>query len=114
MFTQLAPAEASLVRAAGLLRSASEVEVNLDLEANLPQILVQDAARMLAWQAIALLPEGVEIPERSPTGAGLVELLQRADAELRSRPIGEYPTGTSRLIVDLCDVIAAARAGAWT
>ncbi len=91
MFTQFSLAEASLVRATGLLRSASGVEINLDLEANLPQILVQDAARMLTCQAVALLPNSVEIPEFPRAGAGLVELLQRAEAELRSRPIGEYP-----------------------
>lgn len=114
MFTQLAPAEASLVRAAGLLRSACDVEINLDLETNLSQILVQDAARMLVWQAVALLPNGAEVNEPPAAGSGLLELLQRAETELRSRPIAEYSLGTSRLIVDLCDVIAAARAGPWT
>ena len=115
MCTQTSTAEASLGRAAGLLRKASQVETDLSLEANLPQILVQDAARMLVWQAAALLPDGTQVNDSFPDGgAGLFELLERAEAELRSRPIGEYPAGTSRLIVDLCDVIAAARAGAWT
>ncbi len=114
MTTQLSPAEASLLRAARLLRSASQIEVDLDLEMNLSQILVQDAARMLTWQAVALLPERVEWNDSPAAGVGLVDLLQQAETQLRTRPIGEYPAGTSRLIVDVCDVITAARAGAWT
>lgn len=114
MSTELSPADASLLRAARLLRSASQIEVDLDLETNLSQILVQDAARMLTWQAVALLPDDIKMNDGPAAGAGLVDLLQRAETELRTRPIGEYPAGTSRLIVDVCDVIAAARAGAWT
>ncbi len=114
MSTELSPAEASLLRAARLLRSASQIEVDLDLDTNLPQILIQDAARMLTWQALALLPDDIEINDSPASRAGLADLLQQAEAELRTCPIGEYPAGTSRLIVDVCDVIAAARAGAWT
>ena len=45
----------------------------------------------------------------TPGLPGCVNALLAAEAELRRLPIYAYPPGTSRLIVMLCDVLAAAR-----
>ena len=44
-------ADTSLLRATRLLRAASQIEIDLDVATNLPQVLIQDTIRMLVWQA---------------------------------------------------------------
>lgn len=110
----LSGAEVSLLRATRLLWAASQAEVDLDIATNLPQILVQDTIRMLVWQAAALLPDDLPLDGASVPGVELLTLLEQAETELRSFPIGLYPDGTSHLIAQVCDAIARTRAGGWT
>lgn len=111
--SDLSAAETSLLRATRLLRAASQIEIDLDVATNLPQVLIQDTIRMLVWQAAALLPDGLPLTGAPTAGVGLLVLLEQAERELRSFPIGQYPAGTSHLIVDLCDAIARTRAEVW-
>lgn len=113
MTAHLTPAEASLLRATQLLWAASHIEVNLDLAVNLPQLLLQDTIRMLVWQGAALLPDDVPLEGARPVQPGLLPALNEAETELRSRPIWDYPAGTTGLVVGICDAVARTRAGAW-
>lgn len=100
-------AVASLGRATELLWSAGQLGVDYD---DLPQLMVQDGIRMLVWQAADLLPDPVQFSDVPSADASLLVVLERVEAQLRARPIWEYPAGTSRLVVAVCDLVAQARA----
>ncbi len=72
-----------------------------------PSWLEQDCATLLLL-AVSLLPDGLPLEGAVPVGPGCVDALAAAEAELRRLPIYAYPPGTSRLVVVLCDVLAAA------
>lgn len=114
MLTPTVEAEASLLRATQLLWAASLIEIGLDLPIDLSEVLLQDSIRILVWQAAALLPEGVPLDGAQPASPDLLATLEQVEAELRTRPIWEYPGGTSQLIVQICDVIGETRAGTLT
>lgn len=72
-----------------------------------PSWLEQDCATLLLL-AVSLLPDGLPLEGAAPSQSGCVDVLAAAEAELRRLPIYAYPPGTSRLVVVLCDVLAAA------
>ena len=43
--SDLSAAETSLLRATRLLRAASQIQIDLDVATNLPQVLIQDTIR---------------------------------------------------------------------
>lgn len=114
---ELTPAERSLLRATQLLWDAGQAEIEIDLESNLPELMLQDAVRAMVWQAAALLPDGVPLDlatgRTNPDTLELLAALEHAEAELRTLPIWDYPVGVTRLIADICDAIARTRAAAW-
>jgi len=76
--SDLSAAETSLLRATRLLRAASQIEIDLDVATNLPQVLIQDTIRMLVWQAAALLPGGLPLAGAPTAGVGPLVLLEQA------------------------------------
>ena len=110
----LTAGERSLLRATQLIYAASRhARAASSRVAYLPGLLLEEAVRHLLWQAMTLLPEGLPLEGTQPRLSGCLQALEEAEAELRRRPVGEYPDGVSLLVVDLCDVIARTRAGAW-
>ena len=112
--TQLNPAELSLLRATQLLWAAAEhADQPTTFADDLEQVLLQGAVRGLVWQAMVLLPEGLPLVGASPANSDCLGVIEEAEQELRARPIGEYPVGTSALIVAVCDTIATTKAKRW-
>ena len=106
----LTAGQRSLLRAARLIQFAHD-EARLDTIRAcgvFPSWLEQDCGTLLLL-AVTLLPEGLPLTGATPGLAGCVNALSVAEAELRRLPIYAYPPGTSRLVVMLCDVLAAAR-----
>lgn len=111
---ELTPAEQSLLRATQLVWAAANLPgPGDDPSDDLAGVQLLGAARTLAWQAMVLLPEGLPLTGAQPARSGCLGALEEAEQELRSRPVGEYPIGTSALIVAICDTIAITRAGGW-
>jgi hypothetical protein len=112
--TDLSPAERSLLRATRLLWAAAEqADQPTASTGDLERVLLQGAVRGLVWQAMVLLPEGLPLFGATPARSGCLGILEEAEQELRARPIGEYPVGTSALVIAVCDTIATTRAGQW-
>ena len=106
----LTAGEQSLLRAARSLQVA-HVEARRDTARSgvvFPSELEQDCATLLLI-AVTLLPEGLSLEGAIPAQPDAVGALVEAETELRRLPIYAYPTGTSRLVVLLCDVLASVR-----
>ena len=100
----------SLLRAAWLIHHAHDEARQDTIRAGgvFPSWLEQDCATLLLL-AVTPLPEGLPLEGAPPGLPGCVNALSAAEAELHRLPIYAYPPGTSRLVVMLCDVLAAAR-----
>ena len=106
----LTAGQQSLLRAARSLHLA-HVEARRDTARSggvFPSELEQDCATLLLI-AVTLLPEGLSLEGAIPAQPDAVGALVEAETELRRLPIYAYPTGTSRLVVLLCDVLASVR-----
>ena len=106
----LTAGQRSLLHAARLIHHAQDEARRDTIRAGgvFPSWLEQDCATLLLL-AVTPLPEGLPLEGATPGLPGCVNALLAAEAELRRLPIYAYPPGTSRLIVMLCDVLAAAR-----
>lgn len=56
-------------------------------------------------QALELLPAGAGADEPAPAETDPLELLRAAEELTRLYPIEDFPPGTSRLIVAICDML---------
>lgn len=106
----LTAGQRSLLRSARLIHVAHDQarQDTIRVGGVFPSWLEQDCATLLLL-GVALLPEGLRLDGATPGLPGCLNALLAAEAELRRLPIYAYPPGTSRLVVMLCDVVAAAR-----
>lgn len=106
----LTAGEQSLLRAARWLYAAQLAARGTGARTGgvFPSEAEQDCSTLLLI-AVTLLPEGLSLEGAAPARAGVLGALSEAQAELRRFPIYDYPPGTSRLVVMLCEVLASVR-----
>lgn len=62
---------------------------------------------LLTSQALQLLPPGVTVDDvPAPAVTDPLALLRAAEQLIRAHPIEDLPPGATRLVADLCDLIA--------
>ena len=68
--------------------------------------MLEAAARGAAFHATAFIGEHLHLCDRpASTSTQPAQLVREAEQVLASRPIEQWPSGTSSLIVEICDLI---------
>ena len=88
-----------------LWRAADEAFVAAGPGGDLDLDFLSLAARSVAADGATLVPDPqlCDVPASAESDPG--RLIREAEAVLAARPIEQWPTGTSALVVDVCDLI---------
>src|SRR5664279_951764 len=96
--------EESLLLAARLLQAAAD-QAEDDTRTGRATYVTETDVKVLLWLCASLLGEGKVLRVTLPTAGSVHALLQQAETELRRFPIGDYPAGTTDVVIGLCDLI---------
>ncbi len=100
--------EWSLLLAARALQTAAD-QAEDDTQTGRATYVTETDIKVLLWLCASLLGEGRQLRGTSPTAGSAHALLQQAETELRRFPIGDYPAGTTDVVMGLCDLIRDGR-----
>jgi hypothetical protein len=100
--------EASLLLAARALQTAAD-QAEEDTHTGRATYATETDVKVLLWLCASLLGEGRVLRDTFPTAGSVHALLQQAETELRRFPIGDYPAGTTDVVIGLCDLIRYGR-----
>ena len=100
--------EGSLLLAARALQTAAD-QAEDDTRTGRATYVAETDVKVLLWLCASLLGEGSALRSACPTGRSIHALLRQAETELRRFPIGDYPAGTTDVVIGMCDLIRDGR-----
>ena len=100
--------EGSLLLAARALQTAAD-QAEDDTRTGRATYVTETDVKVLLWLCASLLGEGRVLRSTFPTAGSVHELLRQAETELRRFPVGDYPAGTTEVVIGLCDLIRDVR-----
>lgn len=100
--------EGSLLLAARALHTAAD-QAEDDTRTGRATHVRETDIKILLWLCASLLGEGRDLRSTRPTNRSVHALLRQAETELRRFPLGDYPAGTTEVVIGLCDLIRDSR-----
>ena len=100
--------EGSLLLAARALQTAAD-QAEDDTRTGRATYATETHIKVLLWLCASLLGKGKDLRSTCPSVRSVHALLQQAETELRRFPIGDYPAGTTDVVIGLCDLIRESR-----